>query len=629
MNWTEANRAHLAAAVARIEACLRGEDAPLPTWAGPEGARAALDVVVDAFDLAPFERDLLTWCFANDAALDPPDGVWPSFGRALATLDAPELRALAPMGPLRRYQLVLIEPDAPFLRARLRLDERVLLFLLGNAGLDARLFAALRPPDTLPRILWPDDERKVQAEQFAGRVAELFERGELPLANLHGGNGTDRLAVAVEAVLLLGLAPCVLHPDDLPGLGDLWEREARLADLALVLDVPADLSPAAARLAERASGLVLVLSPARVDVEGRPVFAVELEPGSMQFREAAWRAALADVPGASAHPALPRRLAATFSLDAPGIEAAVVDLVSRPALDDLPAAAWDAARRRARVDLTALAERVDSRAGWADLVLPPAPLALLRELVSQFRHRPTVHLDWGMTAHGSRGDGIIALFSGPSGVGKTLAAEVIANDLALDLWRIDLSSLVSKYIGETEKNLARVFDAAERGACVLLFDEADALFGRRTEVRDSHDRNANLEVSYLLQRLERYSGVAILTTNLRSNVDVAFQRRFRVSVEFPLPGAPERARMWARVFPPGVPTAGLDAERLGQLAASGAVIRNIALRAAFLAAEDNTPVTMRHVLRAARADYEQREQRFTRAEVAGWGDGAEGVVSGP
>jgi SpoVK/Ycf46/Vps4 family AAA+-type ATPase len=351
----------------------------------------------------------------------------------------------------------------------------------------------------------------------------------------------------------------------------------------------------------------------------RPALAIEVQGPDTAALGVAWRAALATVPGADAFPELSRELAATFLLDAAGVESVGIELVAGYT-GSLQEAAWDAARRRARADIEPLAERVASRATWSDLVLPPEPTALLEELVSHFRHRVRVHDDWGLSAHGSRGDGVVALFSGPSGVGKSLAAEVVANTLALDLWRVDLASLVSKYIGETEKNLGRVFDAAERGACVLLFDEADALFGKRTEVRDSHDRHANLEVSYLLQRLERYRGIAILTTNLRANVDVAFQRRFRLSVEFPFPGPAERVRMWARVFPPATPTRGLDPERLAQLNVSGALIRNIALRAAFVAASEGGPVTMAHVARAARADYQQREQRMSKAEAAGWAD---------
>ena len=207
---------------------------------------------------------------------------------------------------------------------------------------------------------------------------------------------------------------------------------------------------------------------------------------------------------------------------------------------------------------------------------------------------------------------------GPSGTGKTMAAEVLARLLELDLYRIDLSAVVSKYIGETEKNLRRVFDAAESGGAVLLFDEADALFGRRSEVKDSHDRYANIEVSYLLQRIEAYRGLAILTTNLKEALDAAFVRRLRFIVQFPYPDAAERAQIWEKIFPRTTPTEGLDFAKLAQLNAAGGNIRNIALNAAFLAAESDEPVRMGHVFAAAQAETAKLERPLMDREVAGW-----------
>jgi SpoVK/Ycf46/Vps4 family AAA+-type ATPase len=225
---------------------------------------------------------------------------------------------------------------------------------------------------------------------------------------------------------------------------------------------------------------------------------------------------------------------------------------------------------------------------------------------------------WGFGARSSRGLGVCALFAGPSGTGKTLAAEVLANDLRLDLYRIDLSQVVSKYIGETEKNLGAVFEAAERGGAILLFDEADALFGKRSSVKDSHDRYANIEVSYLLQRMESYRGLAILTTNQRAALDQAFLRRLRFVVTFPFPDATQRASIWARVLPDRTPTTGLDVERLARLNVTGGSIRNIALHAAFLAAAEARPVGMAQLLQAARRECAKIEKPVTAAEVGGW-----------
>jgi SpoVK/Ycf46/Vps4 family AAA+-type ATPase len=232
---------------------------------------------------------------------------------------------------------------------------------------------------------------------------------------------------------------------------------------------------------------------------------------------------------------------------------------------------------------------------------------------------------WGLAGRSGRGAGITALFSGPSGTGKTLAAEVIANALHLALWRVDLSSVVSKYIGETEKNLGRLFDAADGAGVVLLFDEADALFARRGEVQDAHDRNANLEVGYLLQRMEDFNGLAILTTNMADQLDGAFQRRIRAHVRFAFPDAAQRAALWLRVFPEGVPTEGLDPERLAQLQLSGAGVRAVATRAAFRAArrarQGGAPaaVTMDDLREAAIAELAQQGRPVSERELRGWG----------
>ncbi len=229
-----------------------------------------------------------------------------------------------------------------------------------------------------------------------------------------------------------------------------------------------------------------------------------------------------------------------------------------------------------------------------------------------------MYRQWGFAARYSRGLGISALFAGASGTGKTMAAEVLAGELELDLYRIDLSAVVSKYIGETEKNLRRVFDAAEAGGAILLFDEADALFGKRSEVKDSHDRYANIEISYLLQRMEAYRGLAILTTNMKSALDSAFLRRIRFIVDFPFPDARMREKIWEGVFPTETPLGSVNFKQLARLNIAGGNIRNIAMNAAFLAASENEPVQMSHLLMAARTEYAKIEKPLTDAEFKGW-----------
>jgi SpoVK/Ycf46/Vps4 family AAA+-type ATPase len=266
-----------------------------------------------------------------------------------------------------------------------------------------------------------------------------------------------------------------------------------------------------------------------------------------------------------------------------------------------------AARRQSARALDSLATRVPARSTWDDLVLPHAAINSLRELCDRVVHRHTVLKQWGLDKRTNGRLGVNALFAGPSGTGKTMAAQVIAHELGLELFAIDLSGVVSKYIGETEKNLDAIFRAAEGTDAVLLFDEADALFGKRSEVRDSHDRYANLEVSYLLQRMEAHDGVAILATNLRQNLDEAFLRRLAFTIRFPFPEEEERRRIWSMVWPATVP---LDADIDVILLASrykfsGGNIRNVAVGAAFLAASAGRSVSMADVLAAVDREYEK------------------------
>jgi SpoVK/Ycf46/Vps4 family AAA+-type ATPase len=266
-----------------------------------------------------------------------------------------------------------------------------------------------------------------------------------------------------------------------------------------------------------------------------------------------------------------------------------------------------AARTIATPPLEGLARHIEPRYGWEDIVLPPDGFAQLREMCARARHQMTVLEQWGYGRKHARRRGTTALFAGPPGTGKTMAAEIVAGALGLDLYRIDLSAVVSKYIGETEKNLERIFRAADQGDAVLLFDEADAIFGKRSEVRDARDRYANVEVAYLLQRLEVYEGLAVLTTNLRGNIDEAFVRRLDCVLEFPLPEEAERLQIWQRAVPHEAPMG--DDVDLAFLARkfklAGGHIRNIALTAAFLAAEDRSPIGMKHFARATRREYQK------------------------
>jgi hypothetical protein len=313
-------------------------------------------------------------------------------------------------------------------------------------------------------------------------------------------------------------------------LARLWQRETVLLPIALYIDADnlsdasGDALTAIKKFLSRPMGLIFVaVHETPLTFSNEPTFAVQVKKPTPIEQCEAWRDELESIAPDSN---MPQILAGQFSLNLGEIRsvAASVDANHEQTVDQQ---LWQTCRDLTRVSLDSLAQRLEPKATWDDLVLPDEPMGLMRQIASQIRDRHKVYDEWGFARTMNRGFGISALFSGESGTGKTMAAEVIANDLQLNLYRIDLSAVVSKYIGETEKNLRRLFDAAERGGAILFFDEADALFGKRSEVKDSHDRYANIEINYLLQRMEAFSGLAILATNMKSALDTAFARRLR------------------------------------------------------------------------------------------------------
>jgi hypothetical protein len=372
-------------------------------------------------------------------------------------------------------------------------------------------------------------------------------------------------------------------------------------------------------LLERASGPLILREREPRRITMRPAAVIDAPHPTAAEQLEVWRDSLGD-PSPEPNATL-AAAAAQFSLSPLAIRAIAAEARRRATASppaDLGEAVWELCRRRLRTALDGLAERIESRLGWSDLVLPAQQMETLRLIAAQLRQRNTVHDRWGFAEKSRRGLGLSALFHGPSGTGKTMTAEVLAGALKLDLYHIDLSRVVSKYIGETEANLRRVFDAAEENGAILLFDEADSLFGARNEVKNSLDRYANVEVSYLLQRMEAYRGLAILTTNMRGALDAAFRRRIRFTVPFPFPDAPQRAQIWRQIFPPAAPTEGLDPLRLARLRLAGGNIRNVALNAAFLAAEAGQPVRMGHLRRAAEAEFAKLDRRLTAEEQEAW-----------
>jgi SpoVK/Ycf46/Vps4 family AAA+-type ATPase len=349
-------------------------------------------------------------------------------------------------------------------------------------------------------------------------------------------------------------------------------------------------------------------------------FLVEAELPTAAERRDAWHAALdgsASGDMAAAIAALPYRLApeqVERAAEAGRLTAAAAGRAL--AVGDVAAGA----RSQNAAGLDRLARRIEPRVGWSDLVLPAPVIEQLGELTARARHRDRVLDDWGLGRTSLKGRGVTALFAGDSGTGKTMSAEVIAGSLGLDLYVIDLSTIVDKYIGETEKNLDRVFNEADRVNGVLLFDEADAIFGKRSEVKDARDRYANVEVAYLLQRMEVFDGMAVLTTNLRANVDEAFLRRLDAIVDFPVPDVEDRRRLWERNLSAGVPKADdIDVDFLARrFTLSGGNIRNVAVGAAFRAAAGERPLAMADLVRETAREYRKLGRLCVEAEFGSW-----------
>jgi vesicle-fusing ATPase len=612
---------------ALLEAYRDAMPAPPPPERSPSELEPAVDRLARLLGLSPFERQLLLLAAAVEldgetaalvAALQDGADPRPTFGLALAALPAAHWDALAPRSPLRGRRLLELAPGPTLASRPLTIDERVLHHLTGLDAPDERLAGVLRVPAPTPLA---SSQRRL-ARELARTAAAA---GARVVVRLDGEDGDAQLGMAQAFADALGRVALIVRASALPSAGpelaalaQLTDREALLLEGLVIVDTQdAHEATVAALLDELEAPLAAIVGESAVRTTGRVALHRSAHLPTPAEARLLWGAALGE-PVARALAGPIEEVAQHFRLSAAAVDGVARELAATATAEtDAATELRRLCREQSRARLDGLAERIDPAATWDDLVLPDGHVELLREIIRHVRHRTQVYERWGFGERTARGLGVTALFSGESGTGKTLAAEVIAGELGLDLYRIDLAATVSKYIGETEKNLRRVFAAAEASGAVLLFDEADALFGKRGEVKDGHDRYANLEVAYLLQRMESYRGLAILTTNLRSNVDRAFLRRLRFVVSFPFPSAPQRAEIWRRSFPAATPVDGIEADELARLVASGGTIRSIALSAAFAAAEDGAEVTPAHVLRAAQVEYAKAERALTDSETEG------------
>lgn len=641
-------------AVARILDEPGGLDVPAQgSWQPP--ARSVLGTLARRFGLSSLDLDLLLVVLAPDldARFERLYGYLnddltrrrPTVGLALELCGlggtSPARFRLAPGAPLLARGLVEVtEPERPPLSRVLVVPDRVTGHLLGDTQPDARLTGVLGEVR--------EDPTAEAAEVHRAAVAAGTGVGLVHLRS----RGGDAEGLATAALRLAGLRPLVLdtaalarRPADVPALARVIALEARLTGAGVVLGPLAALPGEPAERARTLGALCAGLRGIPLFTHGTtgwdPAWAADTPvvltvPAPSPARQAArWRHALNRAAGdlaatgvsgvaegpdraaghrapADAVPAADveelAQAVAAHRLDAGQLRRAADAAVRTAALEGRPVGPDDlrvAVRAQNGAGLDRLARRLEPGVGWDDLVLPPTTHRRLRELALRARHREQVLGQWGMRPGGGRGRGVIALFAGESGTGKTMSAEVVAADLGMDLYVVDLSTVVDKYIGETEKNLERIFTEASAVNAVLLFDEADAIFGKRSEVKDAHDRHANIESAYLLQRMESFDGIAVLTTNLRANLDEAFTRRLDVVADFPMPDTGQRLALWDRCLGDRLPRADdLDlAFCADRFELAGGSIRACAVTAAYLAADADGPLTMRQLVTAVAQEY--------------------------
>ncbi len=615
--WEELNNDYLSAGMEWLNSRLRESESTEAGWWDDErwtsaALPPALEVLGETLGMSRFERLTLFLAAAQEWGWDL-DGLLPTLALALRALPEPTWDVVSSQRPLRYWRLIQIHhsPPTALVDAPISADERIANYLKGLNVFDARLEHLVRP------CPWPSAQLTASQADAVEEIVATFgeaqrESAAAPVIEIVGPDQEVLRSVAVVAGQALGRDIYELVGERISASGPdpaeltrLWERETILNPLGLYVDVSEldriNHDMLAFWLADL-RGLAFVGCREAWPVPRRHLRLIDVRRPTADEQEHLWCNALNAA--SDPHDNMPALLSGRFDLSQFAIRRAMMYVATRGGgAADL----WHACKINSQPRLETLATRIDPVAHWQDLVLPDREMRALDYLVSQVRGRSTVLRHWGFGDRITRGNGVTALFTGQSGTGKSLAAEIVANELDLTLYRVDLSGVVSKYIGETERNLRRVFDAADEGGVLLLFDEADALFGKRSDVKDSHDRYANIEVNYLLQRMEEYAGIAILTTNQRHAIDQAFLRRLRFMVNFPFPSQAERKVLWQKVFPERAPVQDLDVDQLATLAASGGMIRNIALNAAYTAAGNNSVVTTELVLSLAYLEFVKHE----------------------
>jgi len=634
-----------------------------------QGVVLRLELLAALFDLTAFDIEVILLCLAPELDLryerlyaylqDDVTRKRPSVDLALNLFcqtfneQLMSRQRLAADYPLLRHELIQVFDDPaqqrPTLLGRfLKLDERIVDYLLDSDRPDQRLqaYGELLPPQKeFDELIIADEIRQPLSDLIETWGGTETSPAEAMVLYFQGAYGVGRKSTARALCARLGrglLAVdgrylATLAEEDFKRAVRLVMREAILQDAVPYWDgfdslLGDDQRMRLAALMKRLqghAGLSFVAGQETWEpadgLRGIPFVRVEFERPGYRQRLTLWARVLADLPQSEEVDL--ESLAGRFRFSGGQILDVAATARSlarwrnprRPEIDN--ADLNSACRLQSNRSLTRLARKITSRYGWNDIVLPRRHLEQLREIHDAARFSARVYGEWGFGSKLSLGKGLNILFAGPSGTGKTMAAGIIASELDIDMYKIDLSSVVSKYIGETEKNLSRIFSEAETANAILFFDEADALFGKRSEVRDSHDRYANIETGYLLQRMEEYEGIVILATNLSKNLDEAFTRRMHFNMEFPFPTAKDRLRIWQGVWPSETPLdPRLDFDFMARrFELSGGNIKNVALAAAFMAAAEGGAIKMHHLIRATRREYEKMGRIIMESEFTEYG----------
>jgi len=598
-----------------------------------------IDLLRQRFQLNDIEVDTLLHCLAAE--------LHPGYGRVFAYLNNdltrqrpsvalivdvlgaswPERlavrRALGQRSALFRFGLLIASgAGADQLAAELTVERPVLDFVLGGPSRRQER-PSTQPPELDGLFISPAERETIdQTIDYLSRESEHGLESTIVVISGAPGVGRRTCASAICHHLRRHLGPVGEGVPLAALIAEIpqWLRDARLAAEVPGIYVPrssgeepSHLPLLVAAVVAAGGGLAFMFveadeAPRLAGLEAVQVRRVHLDTPKAGVRSRVWQRALRQR-GLSCSEELISGIAAIYPFNAGRIHACAREagLQAQPGTQLDIATLAQICRGQTRHHLERLAQPLPSRPGWDDIVLPPDELRRLKEIASAVRNRDRVMEEWGFGPKVSAGPGVNAIFFGPSGTGKTMAASILAGELGIAIYRVDLSRVVSKYIGETERNLDALFDEARRSFALLFFDEAEALFGKRSEVKDAHDRYANIEVAYLLQRMEQFEGIAILATNLRTHMDTAFLRRLQFAVEFPLPTTADRLRIWRQVWPASAMLGDdLDLEFMAaRLELAGGHIRNVALTAAYLASEELSPISMKHLVAATRRELQK------------------------